>query len=92
MIKGFKHKGLERFFLRGSKAGIRPEHADRLRLILARLHAARVPDDMRLPGLRLHALKGELKGHWAVDVSGSWRLVFRFDEADVADVDYVDYH
>lgn len=92
MIESFKHKGLEKFFLSGSKAGVRPEHAGRLRLILARLHAARVPKDMNLPGLRLHALKGELKGCWAVDVSGNWRLVFRFEGADVVDVDYVDYH
>lgn len=92
MIESFKHKGLEKFFLSGSKAGIRPEHAGRLRLILARLHAARVPKDMNLPGLRLHALKGELKGCWAVDVSGNWRLVFRFEGTDVVDVDYVDYH
>ena len=49
MIKSFKHKGLEKFFLSGIKAGIRPEHADRLRLILARLHAARLPKDMSLP-------------------------------------------
>jgi proteic killer suppression protein len=92
VIESFKHKGLEKFFLSGSKAGVRPEHAGRLRLILARLHAARVPKDMNLPGLRLHALKGELKGCWAVDVSGNWRLVFRFEGADVVDVDYVDYH
>ena len=92
MIKSFKHKGLEKFFLGGGKAGIRPEHSDRLRLILARLHAALVPRDMSLPGLRLHALKGEMKGRWAVDVSGNWRLVFSFEGKDVVDVDYVDYH
>ncbi|RMD65178.1 peptidase [Candidatus Parcubacteria bacterium] len=92
MIESFKHKGLEKFFVSGSKAGIRPEHADRLRLILARLHAAREPKDMNLPGLRLHALKGELKGCWVVDVSENWRLVFRFAGMNVVDVDYVDYH
>jgi len=92
VIKSFKHKGLEKFFLSGKKAQIRPEHAHRLRLILARLHAAKEPKDMRLPGLRLHALKGELKGYWAVDVSGNWRLVFRFEAKDVLDVDYTDYH
>lgn len=90
MIKSFKHKGLEKFFLSGSKSGIRPEHAVRLRLILARLHAALAPRDMSLPGLRLHSLKGELKGYWSVDVSGNWRLVFRFEGKDVVDVDYVD--
>ncbi len=92
MIKSFKYKGLERFFLSEQKGRIRPEHAGRLRLILARLHGARVPKDMRLPGLRMHALKGERKGFWAVDVSGNWRVVFRFEGVDVLDVDYVDYH
>jgi toxin HigB-1 len=92
VIKSFRHKGLEKFFLEGSKAHIRPEHATRLRLILARLHAAMEPKDMNLPGLRLHALKGDRKGYWAVDVSGNWRLVFCFEGADVVEVDYIDYH
>ena len=92
MIRSFKHTGLEKFFEKGSKARIRPEHAVRLRLILARLHAARGPRDMDLPGLRLHALKGKQKGSWAVEVSGNWRLVFRFEGTDVVGVDYVDYH
>jgi proteic killer suppression protein len=62
VIRSFKHKGLERFFLTGVKAGIRPEQAERLRLILAQLHAALAPEDMALPGLRLHQLKGEVLG------------------------------
>ena len=92
MIKSFRHKGLERFFLKGTKSGIKPEQAARLRLILARLHAAGIPKDMSLPGLRLHSLKGSLAGSWAVDVSGNWRIVFGFSGNDVVDVDYVDYH
>ena len=68
MIKSFKHKGLERFFREGSKAGIQPKHERRLRLQLGRLDAARSAVDMELPGWRWHALKGELKGHWAVFV------------------------
>ena len=92
MIKSFKHKGLEKFFSSGRKAGIRPEHASRLRLILARLNVAIEPRDMALPGLRLHELKGKLKGLWAVDVSGNWRVLFRFEGEHVVDVDYDDYH
>ncbi|MDP6788342.1 MAG: type II toxin-antitoxin system RelE/ParE family toxin [Rhodospirillales bacterium] len=64
----------------------------RLRLILARLHASQSPRDMDLPGLGLHGLKGKLKGHYAVSVSGNWRVTFRFDGQDAMDVDYVDYH
>jgi len=92
MIRSCRHKGLAKFFQTGTKAGIRPEHADRLRLILAQLHVAIGPGDMALPGLRLHPLKGRLAGFHAVDVSGNWRVVFRFDGADAYDVDYVDYH
>lgn len=92
MIKAFRHKGLAALFVDGTARGVRPEHARRLRLILARLHAASDPRDMDLPGLRLHALKGQLAGFYAVDVSGNWRVVFRFQGADAIDVDYVDYH
>ena len=92
MIKAFRHRGLERFFLRGTARGINPQHAHRLRLILGRLHAATSPKDMDLPGLRLHDLKGRRKGTWAVDVTGNWRLTFKFDGVDAIDVDYEDYH
>ena len=92
MIKTFRHKGLEKWFEKGSKSGIIPEHAGRLRLILGVLDAASEPRDMGLPGLKLHLLKGPLKGFWSVSVSGNWRVTFRFEGADVFDVDYVDYH
>ena len=92
MIKGFKHKGLEQFFLTGSQAGIQARHANRLRLILARLHASTAPRDMNLPGLQLHELKGRRRGTWAVKVSGNWRLTFIFRGQDVEFVDYEDYH
>ena len=92
MITGFKHKGLERFFLRGTKAGIQPRHAARLRLILARLHASTRPQDMNLPGLGLHELKGDRQGTWAVKVSGNWRVTFVFRGEDAESVDYEDYH
>jgi toxin HigB-1 len=92
VILGFRHRGLERFFASGAKSGIRPEHADRLRLVLGRLAAATAPKDMVLPGLRLHALKGKLKGRWSVTISGNWRVTFAFSGKDVVDVDYEDYH
>ena len=59
---------------------------------MARLNASADPRDMNLPGLRLHPLKGQLKGAWAVVVSGNWRVVVRFEGKDAVDVDYVDYH
>jgi toxin HigB-1 len=88
----FRHKGLERFFLRGSVGGIQPKHAQRLRLLLARLSVAVEPRDMALPGVDLHPLKGERQGTWAVRVSGNWRLTFTFTGSDVTDVHYEDYH
>ena len=91
-IKTFRHKGLERFFTAGSKAGIQAQHADRLRVILGRLGVATAPADMRLPGLDLHELQGRRKGTWAVTVSGNWRLTFTFQDRDVERVDYEDYH
>ena len=78
MIRSFKHKGLAKFFETGTKAGIQSVHADRLRLILGRLNAAAKADDMDLPGLRLHPLKGDRKGTWSVWVSGNWRITFQF--------------
>lgn len=92
MILGFRHGGLERFFVLGEKAGIRPEQADRLRVVLGRLSAATAPRDIALPGLRLHPLKGQLKGRWSVTISGNWRITFAFSGNDVVDVDYEDYH
>jgi len=92
VIQSFKHKGLEKFFITGNKSGIQAQHAGRLRLILGRLHAATVPEDMRLPGLELHQLKGERKGTWAVKVSGNWRLTFSFSGKAANDINYEDYH
>ncbi len=92
MIKSFKHKGLERFFLTGSKAGIQAAHALKLRLILGRLQASTGPPDMNLPGLFLHELKGNRKGTWSVRVSGNWRVTFKFDGPDATSVKYEDYH
>jgi proteic killer suppression protein len=92
VIVSFRHRGLERFFHAGVKAGIRPEQASRLRLILGRLAAATSPKDMDLPGLRLHPLKGQLKGRWSMTVSGNWRVTFTFVGKDASQVDYEDYH
>lgn len=92
MIKNFKHKGLKNLYKTGSQKGVKPEHTKRLRIILARLDASQNPEDMNLPGLRLHPLKGDLKGFWSVDVSGNWRVFFRFENNNAVDVDYNDYH
>ena len=92
MIRNFRHKGLAEFFAHGSRAGIQPSHAVKLRLILTALNCARQPADMSAPGWRLHALHGALRGFHAVTVAANWRVIFRFEAGDAGDVDYVDYH
>ena len=92
MIKTFKHKGLKKLYESGSKQGVKLEHTVRLRLILARLDASTAAEDMNLTGLGLHRLKGSLKNYWSVSVSGNWRVIFRFEDGYVLDVDYLDYH
>jgi proteic killer suppression protein len=88
MIKSFAHKRLEQFFITGSKAGIQPQHANRIRLILAQLQQARSIDDLRIPTLRLHELKGDRKGVWSVVVQANWRITFRFVDGQAEVVDY----
>jgi proteic killer suppression protein len=92
MIKSFEHKGLKAFFGTGSKAGIRADHASKLRRQLAHLDQARSEQDMNVPGWKLHPLHGELEGHFAVSVNGNWRMTFRFEGTDAILVDYQDYH
>ncbi len=92
MIRTFRHKGIEKFFRTGTKAGIQPSHAAKLGDQLTVLNVALKPEQMDVPGWRFHALKGDLAGHWAVSVSGNWRLTFTFDGEDAVLVDYQDYH
>ena len=92
MIKSFRHRGIERFFRTGSKAGIQPPHANKLRMQLFALDNAKRPSDIGAPGWQLHALKGSRRDYWAVSVSGNWRLTFAFEGEDVIQVDYEDYH
>ncbi len=92
MIRSFRHKGIETFFTTGKTTGIQPKHAKRLRLQLARLDDASAPEDMNAPGWRLHSLKRDLSGHWAVWVDENWRLTFTFKDGNAVLVDYQDYH
>ena len=92
MIVSFKHKGLKRLFERNDPSGIRADLLDKVERILAVLDAASVPQALDLPGYRLHPLKGEWTGYWAVTVRANWRIVFRFEGGHAADVALVDYH
>lgn len=90
--KSFSHKGLKKFFTTGNQAGIQAIHAKRLRLILALLNDAQQLDDLNSPALRLHRLKGDYTGCWAVTVQANWRIIFRFEDGNAYVVDYLDYH
>jgi len=92
VIKSFRHKGLQRFFETGSKAGIQASHAEKLRLQLAALDQAQKPEDMSAPSWGLHPLRGDQKGYWAIAVNGNWRLIFFFEGVNVILLDYLDYH
>jgi proteic killer suppression protein len=92
MIRTFRHRGLKRLFQDGDASKVRADQLKRIADVLGHLDTALRPADVDLPGYRLHQLKGDLKGHWSVSISGSWRIVLRFEDGDVFDVDLVDYH
>ena len=92
MILSFRHKGLRLLYEKGDRRRVQSEYADKVERILSRLDEATEPANMDLPGFRLHPLKGDLAGHWAVSVSGNWRIIFRFEGVHVAEVDMIDYH
>lgn len=92
VIRSFKHRGLKRFYELGDPRGIRPDLVDTVQEILTVLDGAATPQAMNLPGYRLHSLKGDRKGFWAVTVTANRRIIFRFEDADAFDVELIDYH
>ncbi len=92
MITSFRHRGLNALYERRTARWVTPKHVGKLRDILAVLNQSSGPEGMNLPGFRLHALKGPLKGHYAVWVSDNWQVTFRFEDGVAVDVDYVVYH
>jgi|TARA_B100000315_G_scaffold224899_1_gene230752 proteic killer suppression protein len=76
----------------GRAAKVAPAHIAKLDRILTVLDRSSGPDGMNLPGFQLHPLRGALRGHYAVSVSGNWRVTFRFEDGHAVDVDYLDYH
>jgi len=92
MIKGWKHKGLKKFYETGSTSGIQAKHKIKLKIILQRLDAATRPDDLNLPGMRFHTLRGNYRGYYSVTVNGNWRVIYKFENQNAVLVDYLDYH
>ena len=92
MIASFRHHGLKALYEDRTARRVAPGHVEKLRDILATVDLGRRSEDMNLPGFGPHELKGRLKGHWAVSVSGNWRITFRCEDGAAVDVNYVDYH
>lgn len=92
MILSFRHKGLKALYEGKARARVLARHVPKLLRVLSALDEAKRPAEMNLPGFRLHPLKGNMKGHYAVTISGNWRVTFRFAGEDAAEVDYLDYH
>ena len=92
MISLFRHKGLKRLFIYNDSSLLNKHHVPKLRRILDRLDASQAPEDMNLPGYKLHKLSDNRKGTWSVWVSGNWRVTFQFKGVDATSVNYEDYH
>ena len=92
MITSFRHKGLKKFYESGDRSKLAAELVDRIEMILTLLDAAKDVEELDLPAFRLHALKGNQKGRWAVTVRANWRITFGFKGGQAVDVDFEDYH
>jgi proteic killer suppression protein len=92
VIKTFKSKALDRFWLRNQPGALAPDHRRKVFRILSALEQAVDASDMDIPGYRLHALSGNLAEFWSVRVNANWRIIYRLELGDVFDVDLVYYH
>jgi proteic killer suppression protein len=92
MIENFRHKGLKRFYEDDDGRKLPADMLERIRSILTLLDGANSIEDMKRPTLKLHQLKGDFRGFWAVTVRANWRIIFRFDDGRACDVDFLDYH
>ena len=92
MIRSFRSKALRWYAKMGDTAKLSVQNLVRLKLILDALNTAARPEQMNIPGLRFHALKGQDKGRYAVDASANWRITFAWQDTDAVDVDLEDYH
>ena len=92
MIKSFRHKGLARYFEKSERRGIDAKQSLRIKRVLDALDQATSPEQLNIPGWRLHQLAGDRKGTWSISVSGNWRITFEFSGTDIVNVNLEDYH
>jgi proteic killer suppression protein len=92
-IRSIAHKGLRRLYESDDPKGLPADAVDKLRKMLAVLQDLDNAEDLRgIPSWKVHRLTGDRKGTWSLHVTRNWRLTFRIDGEDVADVDFEDYH
>jgi toxin HigB-1 len=92
MIETFRHKGLRLLYAEDDRSRLPADMVERIKLVLEALDSASSIEGMERPSFRLHRLKGDLKGKWAVTVRANWRITFRFEDGNAFDVDFLDYH
>ena len=92
VIVSIQHKGLKLLWTKNGASKLPQEQVKKLTNILTLLDAAHDVKDMQFPGANLHLLKGDLKGFWAVMVTGNYRIIFQFEAGDAYLVNYLDYH
>ena len=92
MIVSFRHKGLKLFYEKGDASKLQPQHVSKIRLILTRLDAAGTPEELNVPGYGLHQLKGDPKSFWSIKIDKNYRIIFRVENENTHDIDYIDYH
>jgi toxin HigB-1 len=92
VIRSFRHRGLQRYWVRSDASGLRPDWIRKIERLLGSIDTAKRPDELAIPGTGFHALRGNLKGRYAMTVSRNWRLTFGWEGEDAIDVDLEDYH
>jgi proteic killer suppression protein len=92
MIRRFQHRGLKILYDKDDRRGVSAEHVEKTARVLARLDVMTLPEQLRLPGFRLRRFEGDLAGYWSVAIRGDWRVIFRFDQGNITDVDLVEYN
>jgi proteic killer suppression protein len=92
MIRSFRSRALQQFAATGDPSKLKVENAGRIRRILIALNEAKTPQALAVPGFRFHALKGKMKGRYAVNASGNYRITFSWSGEDAINVDLEDYH
>jgi proteic killer suppression protein len=94
MIKSIKSKPLKVLWEKNDKSKLPSTQIKKIMFLLQIIDdLEEVPEDLKsLISFRPHPLKGDLLGYWSLDVSGNYRIIFRFENKNAFDLDYLDTH